>query len=167
NQNYGLGISMLVSWFHGTIDVPRWTQLALSGCMMLAAIAACIPLAWRLNTLALGDEYAQQLGVNLEATRLLLIVIGSLLVSTAVSLGGLISFVGLVVPHLARLMMGPDNVRLLPVTAIAGALFLVVADTLARTLLAPTEIPVGVLSAFVGGPFFLYLLRRTKREYKL
>jgi iron complex transport system permease protein len=90
-----------------------------------------------------------------------------LLVAGAVSLGGLISFVGLVVPHLVRLVMGPDNVRLLPVTAIAGALFLVLTDTAARTLLAPTEVPVGVLSAFIGGPFFLYLLRRTKREYKL
>jgi iron complex transport system permease protein len=167
NQNYALGISMLVSWFHGTIDVPRWTQLAVSGVMMIAAFCASIPLTRRLNTLALGDEYAQQLGLNLESTRMILIVTGSLLVASAVSLGGLISFVGLVVPHLARLVMGPDNVRLLPVTAIAGALFLVLADTLARTLLAPTEIPVGVLSAFVGGPFFLYLLRRTKREYKL
>jgi len=167
NQNYGLGISMLVSWFHGTIDVPRWTQVAVSGVTMVVAGCASIPLAWRLNTLALGEEYAEQLGVNLESTRIVLIMIGSLLVASAVSLGGLISFVGLVVPHLARLAMGPDNVRLLPVTAIAGALFLVVADTLARTLVAPTEIPVGVLSAFVGGPFFLYLLRRTKREYML
>ena len=167
NQNYALGISMLVSWFHGTIDVPRWSQVAVSAVMMLIAGCASIPLARRLNTLALGDEYAEQLGLKLESTRIVLIIIGSLLVAAAVSLGGLISFVGLVVPHLARLAMGPDNVRLLPVTAIAGALFLVVADTLARTLLAPTEIPVGVLSAFVGGPFFLYLLRRTKREYKL
>jgi iron complex transport system permease protein len=167
NQNYGLGISMLVSWFHGTIDVPRWTQVTVSGVMMIVAGCASIPLARRLNTLALGDEYAEQLGVNLESSRIALIIIGSLLVAAAVSLGGLISFVGLVVPHLARLAMGPDNVRLLPITAIAGALFLVVADSLARTLLAPTEIPVGVLSAFVGGPFFLYLLRRSKREYKL
>ena len=167
NQNYGLGMSMLVSWFHGTIDAPRWAQLAVSAVMMIGACCASVPLARRLNTLALGDEYAQQLGLNLEATRMVLIVTGSLLVASAVSLGGLISFVGLVVPHLARLVMGPDNVRLLPVTAIAGALFLVLADTLARTLLAPAEIPVGVLSAFVGGPFFLYLLRRTKREYRL
>jgi iron complex transport system permease protein len=167
NQNYGLGMSVLVSWFHGTIDVPRWTQLAVAGGMVCAAGSICLPLARRLNTLALGEEYAQQLGINLEYTRIAIIVTGSLLVAGAVSLGGLISFVGLVVPHLVRLVMGPDNVRLLPVTAIAGALFLVLTDTAARTLLAPTEVPVGVLSAFIGGPFFLYLLRRTKREYKL
>ena len=167
NQNYGLGMSVLVSWFHGTIDVPRWTQVAVAGGMICLAGFACLPLARRLNTLALGEEYAQQLGVNLEYTRIAIIVTGSLLVAAAVSLGGLISFVGLVVPHLVRLVMGPDNVRLLPVTAVAGALFLVLTDTAARTLLAPTEVPVGVLSAFIGGPFFLYLLRRTKREYKV
>lgn len=167
NQNYGLGMSVLVSWFHGTIDVPRWTQLAVAGGMICVAGSLCLPLARRLNTLALGEEYAQQLGMNLEYTRIAIIVTGSLLVAAAVSLGGLISFVGLVVPHLVRLVMGPDNVRLLPVTAIAGALFLVLTDTAARTLLAPTEVPVGVLSAFIGGPFFLYLLRRTKREYKV
>jgi ABC-type Fe3+-siderophore transport system permease subunit len=167
NQNYGLGMSVLVSWFHGTIDVPRWTQLGVAGVMVGVAGFLCFPLARRLNTLALGEEYAQQLGINLEYTRIAIVVTGSLLVAAAVSLGGLISFVGLVVPHLVRLVLGPDNVRLLPVTAIAGALFLVLTDTAARTLLAPTEIPVGVLSAFIGGPFFLYLLRRTKREYKL
>jgi iron complex transport system permease protein len=167
NQNYGLGMSVLVSWFHGTIDVPRWTQVAVAGGMICVAGSLCLPLARRLNTLALGEEYAQQLGIDLEYTRIAIIVTGSLLVAAAVSLGGLISFVGLVVPHLVRLVMGPDNVRLLPVTAIAGALFLVLTDTAARTLLAPTEVPVGVLSAFIGGPFFLYLLRRTKREYKV
>ena len=167
NQNYGLGMSVLVSWFHGTIDVPRWTQLTVAGAMISASGCACVPLARRLNTLALGEEYAQQLGVHLESTRIAIIVTGSLLVAAAVSLGGLISFVGLVVPNLVRLILGPDNVRLLPSTALAGAIFLVLTDTLARTLLSPTEIPVGVLSAFIGGPFFLYLLRRTKREYKL
>ncbi len=166
NQNYGLGMSVLVSWFHGTIGVPRWTQLDVAGVMIGIAGCLCLPLAQRLNTLALGEEYAQQLGINLEYTRVAIIMTGSILVAAAVSLGGLISFVGLVVPHLVRLLMGPDNIRLLPTTAIAGAVFLVLTDTAARTLLAPTEIPVGVLSAFVGGPFFLYLLRRTKREYK-
>jgi iron complex transport system permease protein len=92
---------------------------------------------------------------------------GSLLTAIAVSLGGLISFAGLIIPHVARLLLGPDNVRLLPVTAIGGAIFLVIADTLARTLLAPSELPVGILMVFLGGPFFLYLLRKGKREYTL
>ena len=94
-----------------------------------------------------------------------IILVGSLLAGIAVSLGGLIGFVGLIIPHLARLVAGPDHVRLLPITALTGAAFLVSTDTLARTMMAPSEIPVGILMAFVGGPFFLYLLRRTKRSY--
>jgi iron complex transport system permease protein len=121
----------------------------------------------RLNTLALGDEYAHQLGIRVETTRILIILVGSLLTAIAVSLGGLISFAGLIVPHVARLLLGPDHVRLLPVTALAGAIFLVITDTIARTLFAPTELPVGILMAFLGGPFFLYLLRKSKREYAL
>jgi iron complex transport system permease protein len=85
--------------------------------------------------------------------------------AVAVSLGGMIMFAGLIVPHVARLLLGPDHVRLLPVAALAGAIFLMLADTLARTIFAPSEVPVGVLIAFVGGPFFLYLLRNMKRSY--
>ena len=126
---------------------------------------AALPLMRRLNTLALGDEYAQALGMPVEMTRVCLIVVGSMLTAGAVSLGGLISFAGLIVPHVARMLLGPDHVRLLPVTALAGAIFLMAADTLARTLFAPSELPVGVLMALLGGPFFLYLLRKSKRRY--
>ncbi len=165
DEDYGLGMRVLASWLHGVIGVPRWTQLAVVAVMFVLALALSFPLARRLNTLALGDEYAQQLGIHVEYVRIAIIVVGSLLTAAAVALGGLIGFVGLIVPHVARMIMGPDHVRLLPVTALAGAIFLVVMDTLARTLLAPSEMPVGVLMAFVGGPFFLYLLRRTKKEY--
>jgi iron complex transport system permease protein len=167
DEDYGLGMRVLASWLRGVIGVPRWGQLAVIAVMFLIALAFCLPIARRLNTLALGDDYAQQLGLNVEYVHIGIIVVGSLLTAAAVALGGLISFVGLIVPHLARMVMGPDHVRLLPVTAIAGAIFLVVTDTLARTILAPSEMPVGVLMAFIGGPFFLYLLRRTRREYAL
>ena len=100
----------------------------------------------------------------MQQVRIAVIVIGSILTAAAVSLGGLISFVGLIIPHMLRMVIGPDHVRLLPATALAGALFLVVADTVARTIIAPAELPVGVLTAFIGGPFFLYLLRKTKQE---
>jgi iron complex transport system permease protein len=99
-----------------------------------------------------------------QQVRIAVIVIGSILTAAAVSLGGLISFVGLIIPHMLRMVIGPDHVRLLPATALAGALFLLVADTVARTVIAPAELPVGVLTAFIGGPFFLYLLRKTKQE---
>jgi iron complex transport system permease protein len=163
----GSGHAVLLSWLHGVIGIPRWTQLCVSAALLLFAVVVAMPLMRQLNTLALGDEYAHQLGLRVEYTRVGIILIGSLLTAVAVSLGGLISFAGLIVPHVARLLLGPDHVRLLPVTALSGAIFLVVADTLARSLFAPTEIPVGILMAFIGGPFFLYLLRKTKRSYVL
>jgi ABC-type Fe3+-siderophore transport system permease subunit len=166
NRDYGMG-RVLASWLHGVISVPQWGQLVVIFVMLLVGSGLSYPLMRRLNTLALGDEYAQQLGVHVEATRVAIILTGAMLTAAAVALGGLISFVGLIVPHLARMILGPEHTRLLPVTALSGALFLVITDTLARTLLAPSEIPVGVLMAFLGGPFFLYLLRRTKRDYSL
>ena len=130
---------------------------------MLGCIVA-YPLTRGLNTLALGDDHARQLGLNVEYIRIGTILVGSLLTAVAVALGGLISFAGLIIPHVGRLLLGPDMTRLLLVTALAGAIFLVLADTLARTILAPTEVPVGILMALVGGPFFLYLLRRPRRD---
>lgn len=167
DSSSGSSHMVLLSWLHGVIGIPQWTQLAITAGLLVSASLAAMPLMRRLNTLALGDEYAHQLGLRVEYTRVGIILTGSLLTAVAVSLGGLISFAGLIVPHVARLLLGPDHVRLLPVTALSGAIFLVVADTLARTIFAPTEIPVGILMAFIGGPFFLYLLRKTKRSYVL
>jgi len=164
DQDFGTSLRVLASWLHGTISQPTWGQLAIVSAMLVLGLAGSVPLAGRLNTLSLGEEYATHLGVNVQQTRIALIVIGSLLTAAAVALGGLISFVGLIVPHTMRMVLGPDHTRLLPVTALAGALFLLLADTAARTLIAPAELSVGVLTAFIGGPFFLYLLRNTKRE---
>jgi iron complex transport system permease protein len=165
DRDYGLGLRVLASWLHGSVAVPQWTQLVVLGLLLAGSLACAAILTRRLNTLALGDEYAQQLGIHVERVRIGIILTGSLLAAVAVSLGGLIGFVGLIVPHLARLIAGPDHVRLFPITVLMGAAFLVLTDTLSRTILAPSELPVGILMAFVGGPFFLYLLRRTKRGY--
>jgi iron complex transport system permease protein len=161
----GASNRILLSWLHGSIGIPAWSELAVSAALLAGATVVALPLMRTLNTLALGDEYAQQLGVPVESARVWIILIGSLLTAVAVSLGGMISFAGLIVPHVARLWLGPDHVRLLPVTALAGAIFLMLADTLARTILAPSEVPVGILMAFIGAPFFLYLLRKMKRSY--
>jgi iron complex transport system permease protein len=167
DSNPESGHRVVAAWLHGVITVPQWKQLAVTFFLLAIGALAAYPLMRRLNTLTLGDEYAHQLGIRVETTRILIILVGSLLTAIAVSLGGLISFAGLIVPHVARLLLGPDHVRLLPVTALAGAIFLIIADTLARTVFAPTELPVGILMAFLGGPFFLYLLRKNKREYTL
>jgi len=165
DPNSTAGTRIIAAWLHGAIGVPAWMQLAIIAILLSASLIAAYPLMRRLNTLALGDEYAQQLGIRVETTRVGIILVGSLLTAIAVSLGGLISFAGLIVPHIARLFLGPDHIRLLPVTAIAGAIFLVLTDTLARTVFAPSEVPVGLLMVFIGGPFFLYLLRKNKRDY--
>ena len=167
DPNSSSGTRIVAAWLHGTIGVPEWKQFGVTFFLFTLALVASYPMMRRLNTLTLGDEYAHQLGVRVEATRIAIIVTGSLLTAIAVSLGGLISFAGLIIPHVARLLLGPDNARLLPVTAITGAIFLVIADTLARSVLAPSELPVGILMVFLGGPFFLYLLRKGKREYVL
>lgn len=167
DRSSGAETRVLGAWLHGIIATPTWGQLGVGTCGLGMGLMGCFPLARRLNTLALGEEHAQQLGVAVEPTRIALILLGALLTAVAVALGGLISFAGLIVPHVTRLLFGADNVRLLPLTALCGAIFLVMADTLARTIMAPTEIPVGILMAAAGGPFFLYLLRRSRRSYAL
>jgi iron complex transport system permease protein len=161
----GASNRILLSWLHGVIGIPAWTELGVSAALLCLSVVASLPLMRTLNTLALGDEYAQQLGVRVEFARVWIILIGSLLTAVAVSLGGMISFAGLIVPHVGRLLLGPDHVRLLPVTALGGAIFLMLADTAARTVFAPSEVPVGIIMAFIGAPFFLYLLRKMKRSY--
>jgi iron complex transport system permease protein len=164
DHDFGTGLRVLASWLHGSIGQPTWGQLAIGFIMLALGLAAAVPVARRLNTLSLGEEYATHLGVHVQQTRIAIIVIGAMLTAAAVALGGLISFVGLVVPHMMRMVLGPDHTRLLPATALAGAMFLLLADTVARTIIAPAELSVGVLTAFIGGPFFLYLLRKTKQE---
>lgn len=138
------------------------------GMLALAVLAtAVLPLlqARDYNALSLGEETAAQLGVDVDRVKRRSFVAGSLLVALAVSTAGMIGFVGLVVPHLLRLLLGPDHRRLVPAALLAGGTLLVVADLLARTLVAPSELPVGVLTALLGGPFFLYLLRARRGEY--
>lgn len=167
NDRLQLNLPRVYGWLLGGISVTSWGQLALVGPLVLLALAAGWTLSRGLDALGLGEEAAQQLGVAVEREKRLVILLGSLLTATAVAVGGLIGFVGLVAPHIVRLVVGPGHRLLLPAAALFGAAFLVLADLLARALLPPTEIPVGILTAFVGGPFFLWLLRRERREYRL
>jgi iron complex transport system permease protein len=117
------------------------------------------------NALSLGEEGAQQVGVDVERVKRRTLVLGSLLTGLAVSVAGLIGFVGLVVPHVLRMLFGPDHRLLVPAAFFGGASFLVLADLLARVAAAPAELPVGVITAIVGGPFFLILLRRSSGHH--
>ena len=111
----------------------------------------------------LDEEQAQQLGINVERLKLVLLAAATLITAAAVSFVGIIGFVGIIIPHAVRLIWGADYRFLLPLSVLTGAIFLILADIIARTALAPTEIPIGVITALFGAPFFLYLLRRRKR----
>ena len=145
-----LSLPRLYAWLLGGVSVTSWSQLTVVGPMIaLTALAAGL-LGRSLNALSLGEEAAARLGLSVERDKRLIIVAGSLLTAAAVSISGLVGFVGLVVPHVIRLLCGPDHRLLLPAAGLAGASFLVVADLLARALLPPLELPVGILTAFLA-----------------
>jgi len=150
----------IVFYLMGRIPSPGPGALALTGGATTLVALGLFATARDFNALALGEEGAQQLGVDVERVRRRTLVLGSLLTAIAVSVAGMIGFVGLVVPHVLRLLLGPDHRLLLPAAFFGGAAFLVLADLAARVAMPPGELPVGVVTALIGGPFFLYLLRR-------
>ncbi|MBN1813589.1 MAG: iron ABC transporter permease [Anaerolineae bacterium] len=151
-----------LGWMMGSFALSSWAKVHLMAPVLIVGGGLLWAYAHRLNVLQLDDEQAQQLGISVERTRLVLIVVATLVTSTAVSVCGVVGFVGLIVPHVVRLIWGPDHRFLLPMSALCGAVFVILADGIARTLLSPTELPVGVVTAFCGAPFFLYLLRQKR-----
>ncbi|HEX7002847.1 MAG TPA: iron ABC transporter permease [Trueperaceae bacterium] len=152
----------VLAWLLGSFSTAGWSAIVTIFPFLLLA-ALCTLLAGRtLNLLQLGDEQAAQLGVPVEAAKLLLIAVATLATAAAVSVSGIIGFVGLLAPHAVRLALGPDHRTLTPLAMLLGALVTVLADLLARTVIAPAEIPIGVVTALVGGPFFLWLLRKQR-----
>lgn len=149
----------IVFWLMGDLSLASWPTVAMVVPYMAVGAAALMMLAHRLNLLSVGEESAAALGVQVEATKLAIVAFASLLTGAAVSVSGLIGFLGLLVPHVMRALCGPDHRVLLPASALAGAAFLLVVDTAAR-LASPIELPVGVLTALFGGPFFFVILRR-------
>lgn len=158
-------LQQVVFWLMGGFSGRSWDHVFLAAPYMIAGYGAARYFARDLNLLVLGDETARSLGVSAAAVRRWLIAAGALLAAAAVAVSGLIGFVGLIVPHLMRLLLGPDHRRLLPASALAGGITLLIADTVARTLIAPTEVPVGIVTAMLGAPFFVYLLRKHRRSY--
>lgn len=147
-------------WMAGTLSSQPYPVLVTLGILLALGMACLLSLGSALNLVSQGEETAGQLGLNVRLIRVTALVAASLLTAAVVSFSGLIGFVGLMVPHIMRLAVGPDHRLLLPASGLAGASFLLVADTLARTLFAPTEIPVGIITAVIGGPFFIWLYRR-------
>jgi iron complex transport system permease protein len=153
-----------LGWLLGGFSQGSWTAILAILPYLLIGLGALVLSGHVLNVLQFGDEQAQQLGLNVTRVRTLVLVAASLAAAAAVAFSGIIGFVGLVVPHIVRLWRGPDYRRLMPLSVVGGAVALLLSDVLARVLLAPQEIPVGIITALAGAPFFLWVLRRSRNQ---
>jgi iron complex transport system permease protein len=156
-------IHNIMFWLMGSFSLSQWSEVWVALPYVLLGVIVILLYARPLNLVQLDEEQAQQLGINVERLKLILLTAATLITAAAVSFVGIIGFVGIIVPHAVRLIWGADHRFLLPLSVLTGAIFLILADLLARTVMAPTEIPIGVITALCGAPFFLYLLRRRKK----
>lgn len=154
----------IVFWTMGSMTSANYTKLLVMLPIIFLGFLVLLSFAKDINILSSGDETAVSIGINVNRVKLLLLGLGSLITALSVAFCGVIGFVGLIVPHAVRLISGPDHKNLIPLSALSGAIFLIVCDTLARVALAPTEIPIGAITALFGAPFFIYLLVKSKRK---
>ena len=159
-------VAVIIFWLMGSFGSKTWTDVGLVFLFVGIGFLVFIFFARDMNLMSLGNRTASSLGVETRKVTIILLVTASLVAAICVSVSGIIGFVGLLVPHMMRLITGPDNRRLIPVALLAGAILLLSADTITRAVL-PTEIPIGVLTALIGGPFFCYLFRKQQRTGKL
>ncbi|UVI32597.1 FecCD family ABC transporter permease [Paenibacillus spongiae] len=157
-------VNEIMFWLMGSISGRGWEHVKVVLPFLFVGIPILIRYAQPLNLFIFGERHASHLGIHVERTKLIVLLTSTLLTAVAVSMTGVVGFVGLVVPHLVRLLVGPDYRLIIPLSAIGGSIYLVWADTLARTALSPKEIPLGVVTALIGAPFFAYLLYRRKMK---
>jgi len=157
-------LQSLIFWLMGSLANAVWGDLAVTLPIIVLGIAILILLRWRLNVLSLGEEEARALGVNVKWEKVLVIAVATLTTAAVTSVTGVINWIGLIVPHLVRMMVGPDNRKVIPLSAAFGASLLIVADDIARSA-ASFEIPIGILTSVVGIPFFIVLLRRSGKAW--
>ncbi|MFH1239265.1 MAG: iron chelate uptake ABC transporter family permease subunit [bacterium] len=160
-------VQEIIFWIMGNLGQTDYVFIRVVGIMVLAGCAGVYVFARDLNIISLGEEKAVYLGIEAEKVKKILFVVTALIVGAVVSISGMIGFVGLIIPHLVRLIVGPDHRILLPASGLVGAIFLILSDTLARTIAAPIEIPVGVITALFGAPFFIFLLIRQRKKIKI
>jgi iron complex transport system permease protein len=158
-------VAVIIFWLMGSFASKTWMDVSLT--LLLVGIGFCVFIFYArdLNLMSLGNRAASSLGVDTRKVTIILLIMASLVAAICVSVSGIIGFVGLLVPHMMRLITGPDNRRLVPVSLLAGAILLLVADTITRAVL-PSEIPIGVLTALIGGPFFCYIFRKQQASRK-
>ena len=158
-------VNAVVFWMLGDLDKASWDQLGIISIILVLCVPLLLLKSWDLNVMAAGDETAKSLGVRVERVRMLTMALASLLTASIVCFTGTIAFIGLVSPHIARMSIGGDNRFLLPASALIGAVLLVTADMVARRIIAPNILPVGIMTSFIGVPLFFYLILRKRREY--
>jgi iron complex transport system permease protein len=153
----------IIFWLMGSFSLSEWSEVGVVLPYVAAGTAVIIVFARLLNVMQLDEEQAQQLGVNVERLKIILLAAATLITAASVAFVGTIGFVGIIIPHAVRLIWGADHRFLLPLSLLTGAIFMILTDLIARTILSPAEIPIGVITAIFGAPFFLYLLRRRKK----
>jgi len=159
-------LTAMVNWTFGSLSGSKWDEILIVLCVLLICIPIMMWFSWDLNAMiAAGDEEAATLGVNTSIIRNTCLIISSLITAVIISFTGIIGFVGLVAPHLARLVIGGDHRFLLPASCISGAIILILADTLGRTIVSPMIIPIGIVVSFIGVPMFIYLMMINREEY--
>ncbi len=158
-------IDKIVTWTMGSFNASSWDHVKLFILPMLIGVGYMLSLSRELNTLVISENDAKNMGVNVERIKKGTLVVASMLAALSVSVSGIIGFVGLIVPHLFRMIFGSDHRILLPVSFIGGGLFMVICDTMARSLLGNMEIPVGIITSIIGGPFFLLILQKHKKKF--
>lgn len=156
-------VSQFVFWNMGGLNNSMWEHVKIAAIPIAACVIIMLAFSRDLNLLLIGEEESHSVGLNPSRTRKILLFLATVATATAVSVSGNISFVGLIVPHILRLMLGPDHRILLPASAVGGAIFLVICDLIARTILIPREIAVGIITSLLGAPYFLFLLIRAKK----
>ncbi|UCB49346.1 MAG: iron ABC transporter permease [Deltaproteobacteria bacterium] len=155
----------MLFWLYGDLSQSRYTHLAFIAPTLVIASIILYSFARHLNLITAGEETALQLGVEVDRAKRVCFLVVSLVMGLVVAFSGLIGFIGLIIPHLGRMAFGSDHRLLIPVASLGGASFLIAADTLARTIISPSELPVGVITAFMGAPFFIYLLRKKGSQW--
>lgn len=158
----GSSVNQILYWLNGGFSGRGWNEFSVGIFFVIAGIISSVFISKDLNVLNLGEELSVSLGLNLRKIQKVSIIISSLLAASAVSIAGIISFVGLIVPNLSKLLIGEDHRYAIPCSVILGAVFLLVSDTIARTVISPAEIPVGIITSFIGAPVFIWLILRKK-----
>jgi len=156
-------LQSIVFWLMGSFSLADWQKVRIAGIGIIIGLLPIFFMRWRLNALSMGEEEAKALGVNIKRERIIFITGSSLAVGVAVSVTGIIGWVGLMAPHLVRMLIGPDHRQLIPLSMAGGATFMIFADTIARNLTG-FDLPVGIITAIIGAPFFIYLMRRGAKE---